>query len=180
MLEANRAPVRGPRTASVSAVELMTRVRLAAADNERDVDRAADLLHDFNTEFETSSPGPAVLRRRLETLLRSESTFAVLAGTPTVGIALVTLRSNVWSDGPVALLDEMYVAPDQRNKGIGGAMIECVRRESLRRDARLIEINVDAADHDAQRFYERHGFSGVDPDTGERAFYFSWSAEALA
>jgi len=28
-------------------------------------------------------------------------------------------------------------------------------------------------DIDAQRFYERHGFSGRDPDSGTRAFYYA-------
>ena len=36
-----------------------------------------------------------------------------------------------------------------------------------------IEINVDESDVDAQRFYERHGFLGVDADTGERAYFYS-------
>ena len=31
---------------------------------------------------------------------------------------------------------------------------------------------VDEGDVDAQRFYERQGFSGVEPTTGERAFYY--------
>ncbi|MFE5672733.1 GNAT family N-acetyltransferase [Agromyces sp. NPDC056523] len=138
-----------------------------------DVETVARLLHDFNTEFDTPTPGVAVLTGRLQSLLAGPSTIAYLAGEPATGVALVTLRSNVWYDGPVALLDELYVAPADRGRGLGSAMIELLVADAEASGVSAIEINVDAEDVDAQRFYERHGFSGVDPDTGERAFYYS-------
>lgn len=144
-------------------------VRLATPD---DAVALAQLLHDFNTEFDTPSPGPGVLAPRLADLLAASSTFAVLAGTPAVGLALVTVRPNVWYDGPVALLDELYVAPERRDEGLGTALLAEVIEQSTARGVELVEINVDEGDVDAQRFYVRHGFSAAEPDTGERAFYF--------
>jgi GNAT superfamily N-acetyltransferase len=138
-----------------------------------DAETVARLLHDFNTEFDTPTPGVAVLTRRLQSLLANTSTIAYLVGEPAAGVALVTLRSNVWYDGPVALLDELYVVPDRRGHGLGAAMIHRLISDAHKKGVSAIEINVDAGDVDAQRFYERHGFSGVDPDTGERAFYYS-------
>ena len=132
----------------------------------------ARLLHDFNTEFDTATPGTAILTTRLQSLLAGPSTLAYLAGEPAAGVALVTLRSNVWYDGPVALLDELYVAPDRRGRGLGAAMIHLLIEDAKEMGVSAIEINVDEGDVDAQRFYERHGFNGADPDTGERAFYY--------
>lgn len=137
-----------------------------------DAARLAELLHAFNTEFDTETPGVEVLAERLRTLLGGTSTFAVLGGDPPVGLALVTLRPNVWSEGPVALLDEMYVEPARRGGGVGGAVLRHMVEICRELGVAAIEINVDESDAAAMRFYERHGFSGVDPDSGERAFYF--------
>jgi len=127
-----------------------------------DAEAVARLLHDFNTEFDTPSPGAAILARRLHSLLAAPGTIAYLAGEPAAGVALVTLRSNVWYDGPVALLDELYVEPGRRGRGLGAAMIRLLIADAREAGVSAIEINVDASDVDAQRFYERHGY--VDHD----------------
>jgi ribosomal protein S18 acetylase RimI-like enzyme len=137
-----------------------------------DADTVARLLHDFNVEFASPSPGVGVLAARLRLLLAGNDTFAILAGHPAVAVALVTLRPNVWYDGQVALLDELYVAPELRGKGIGSAMMSELISMSRARGVDLIEINVDEGDVDAQRFYERHGFSSTEPGSTERALYY--------
>ena len=145
-------------------------VRRASAD---DAGVVAQLLHDFNTEFESETPGPAVLHERLARLLEGTATFALLGGEPPVGLALVTLRPNVWYAGPVALLDELYVAPGFRDAGIGGAIVDRLVQECAAAGVSAIEVNVDEGDVDALRFYDRHGFHLVQPETDERAFYLS-------
>jgi GNAT superfamily N-acetyltransferase len=144
--------------------------RLATVADAAEVGR---LLHDFNAEFDTPTPGADVLAGRLRELLEGPETFAILAGDLAVAVALVTLRPNVWYAGRVALLDELYVVPHLRGRGIGSSIVEMLLTEAVARAVELIEINVDEGDVDAQRFYERHGFSATEPATGERAFYYS-------
>ena len=143
--------------------------RLATVEDSHEVAR---LLHDFNTEFDTPTPGVEVLAHRLKHLLADDRTFAMLAGSPAIAVGVVTLRPNVWYDGHVALLDELYVVPELRSQGIGTTLIDLLVRTCRDRGVDLIEINVDEADVDTQRFYERHGFNGIEPDTGDRAFYY--------
>jgi GNAT superfamily N-acetyltransferase len=138
-----------------------------------DADEVARLLHDFNTEFDAPSPGAAVLAARLRTLLAGEDTVAILAGNPAVAVALVTLRPNVWYVGPVALLDELYVVPRRRGQGIGSAVVDLLLSIARARGVDRIEINVDEGDVDARRFYERHGYSPIEPGTTERSFCYA-------
>jgi GNAT superfamily N-acetyltransferase len=132
----------------------------------------AELLDAFNREFDTATPGPAVLTRRLTHLLDGGSVVALLVGEPAIGVALLTFRPNVWYDGPVALLDELYVAPSHRGRGFGSAMLTAAEQVTLRRGGEVLEINVDGDDVDARRFYERHGYANHEPGKDEQLLYY--------
>lgn len=100
------------RTVARRGHELMT-PRLATVTEAGTV---ACLLDRFNREVETPTPGVAVLTARLQRLLAGPSMFAILTGESAVGVALVSLRANAWYDGPVALLDELFVVSEHRNR----------------------------------------------------------------
>ena len=61
------------------------------------------------------------LRTRLTRLPDPDVTFALLAGSPSAGVALVALRPNDWCESPVALLeinvDERDVDPPRPASG---------------------------------------------------------------
>ena len=140
-----------------------------------DAETVARLLDAFNREYGTPTPGPEVLATRLRGLLAGNDVIALLAGDPAVGVALLTLRPNVWSDGPVVLVDELYVAPEARGRGLGSALVVAVESLTRERGGELIEIAVDGADTDAHRFYERHGYRTTEDGKERPSFYYSRS-----
>jgi GNAT superfamily N-acetyltransferase len=133
----------------------------------------AQLLDRFNREYDTPTPGIEVLAERLERLLAGSQVLALLAGDPVIGLALLTLRPNVWSEGPVALLDELYVVPQRRGRGTGTALLKAAENVCRQRGVELLEVNVDGEDVDARRFYERHGYANREPSgTQPQLYYF--------
>ena len=133
---------------------------------------AAKMLHDFNVEFATPTPGPDVLAGRLRALIPRDDVLVLLAGDPPAGIALLTFRPSVWDAGPVALLEELYVRPDLRGRGIGHTVLERAMAIARGRGSQTFEINVDEDDTDARRFYEVHGFSNTEPGRTDRLLYY--------
>jgi GNAT superfamily N-acetyltransferase len=142
------------------------------AATSSDADTVARLLDAFNREYQVPTPGPDVLTARLRGLLAGGDVIAFLAGDPAVAVALLTLRPNVWYDGPVVLVDELYVAPEARGRGIGSALLVAVESLTRERGGQLIEIAVDGADTDAHRFYERHGYTSMEPGQDQPSFYY--------
>lgn len=92
--------------------------------SEADAGAVAQLLHDFNTEYEDYTPGVAVLSERLGELLSEEAITVLLAGDPPAGFALFRLRPSLWAKAGDAYLEELYVVPARRRQGIGRALLE--------------------------------------------------------
>ena len=130
------------------------------------------LLHDFNVEFDSPTPSARELATRFAVLLGQDDQLALLAGTPEAptGFAYLTLRGTPYHDGPVALLEELYVVPHLRGRGTGTQLLTAAMDLVRSRGAQEMQINVDEVDADARRFYERHGFRN-DGDDGRMLFY---------
>lgn len=68
----------------------------------------------------------------------------------------------------MATLDELYVVPELRDRGIGTALLARAREVLVGRGCPELHINVDEVDTDTRRFYERHGFVDVEEGAAHR------------
>ena len=132
----------------------------------------AQMLHDFNTEFSTPTPGTRELESRLTQLLAGDDVVVLLTGEPASGVAVLSFRPNVWYRGPVAILDELYVRPELRGHRRGSALLGAALDLVRDRGGALLEINVDGEDTDARRFYEAHGFTNTEPNQTDPMLYY--------
>ncbi len=148
----------------------MTATRLATSD---DAEAVAQMLHDFNVEFDTPTPGVTFLIERCRELIDAEETTIVLGGDPPLGLGVLFFRPSLYSRGFEAYLAELYVVPDRRDEGMGGAIMATAMNLSRERGATDMQIGVDEPDIDTRRFYERLGFRNHDPeDPTARMFFY--------
>jgi len=133
----------------------------------------ARLLHDFNTEFEEPSPGVGALTEHSRQLLATGEMTVLLAGAGPDGIALIRFRTSVWTGGPEAHLQELYVVPALRGGGIGRALLEATMAVAREAGASGIDLNTGETDTAARALYESAGFTNLEggPDGPSMLFY---------
>lgn len=131
------------------------------------------LLFDFNTEFESPTPSAEEFARRFAELLLRDDVIVLLAeASEPVGFAYLTLRPTPYGDGPLAQLEELYVRPELRDRGIGTRLLTAALAEVREHGAIEMHINVDEVDVDTRRFYERHGFTNIEPGEDYRMLFY--------
>ncbi len=132
----------------------------------------ARLLHDFNTEYEEETPPVAVLTRHAERMLREGEMTVLLAGKGPDGLALLRFRPSVWTEKLEACLQELYVVPDLRGRGIGQALMEAIIATCRDRGAAWIELNTGETDVAARDLYRKFGFTNEEgPERASMLYY---------
>ena len=118
----------------------------------------ARMLHDFNTEFEDPSPGVDVLSERVAEFIGDGVKTYLLGGEGPDGFAQVDFIRSIWSEGPVAHLDELYVVPAMRGQGIGKALMAAMLELARELGAAGAEVVTGEDDTEARGLYESFGF----------------------
>jgi len=79
-----------------------------------------------------------------------------------VGVAYVARILSAEHCGAVAWLEELYVAPGFRSRGIGTALLNAVVECARQTDIVAVDLEVDAAHRRAESLYRRSGFRPLD------------------
>lgn len=131
---------------------------------------AAQLLHNFNVEYDEPAPSPDELAARLAELVAGDQIIVLLARAQetgaAVGVAVLRVQPSVWSRAHEAYLAELYVIPSRRGQGYGRELITGAMRVARERGADYAFLVTSEDDRLAQRLYEAAGFRRTEGDGG--------------
>lgn len=119
------------------------------------------LGHLFAQEAEFM-PDEAAQRRGLEMILADPDSGSLLVAEEAgqvIGMVSLLYTVSTALGARVAILEDMVVAPEARNGGFGRALLDAAIARARADGCRRITLLTDGANTDAQRFYERAGFS---------------------
>jgi ribosomal protein S18 acetylase RimI-like enzyme len=138
-----------------------------------DAEAVARQLHDFQKEYDEPTPGVPVLAPRYEKLLRGGEMIVLLVGAGPDGFAQLRFRPTVYSDGLDAYLEELYVVPARRGRGLGRALLEAAMETARAEGATRMDLGTAETDVAARGLYERFGFTNREgrPDGPVMLYY---------
>lgn len=85
--------------------------------------------------------------------------FSLMAfdGRDALGFATASVTPFAWTAGPTLFLQDLFVAPEVRGRGVGGALLEALYAEADAMGASQVFWLVDETDAELQAFYARRG-----------------------
>ena len=137
--------------------EELFRIRLCHAE---DAPLIAPLIAALATE-EGSEPADlediaTVVSALLESGV-SDFLLATIEGQP-VGCLQIAYRLSTWEAAPYAYIEDFYLAPEARARGIGSKMLDYALQRADAQRSDYIALDVRTANRAAQRLYSRFGF----------------------
>lgn len=131
------------------------------------------LLHAFNAEYDEPTPSADEIAERAAPLIESGEVTVLFVGDGPEGFAELRFRPSLYTGGLDAYLEELYVVPERRGRGLGRALLEAAMDYARARGADRIDLNTSEDDVAARALYERTGFTNREgsPDGPAMLYY---------
>ena len=140
--------------------------RLRVAD-AADAPLLGRMLAEFNAEYGETEPSAATIAGLAAGQLADGSIAALfIAGDPSDGFAQLRFRTSLYADGLDACLEELWVRPSARGRGLGRALLLGAMSLAADRGATRIDLNTTVADVAARSLYASAGFTNDEGGPG--------------
>lgn len=137
------------------------RVRRAGASDLSTLVRLLGQLFSIEADFR---PDPGRQRAGLALMLDDEERRAVLVAeraTEVVGMVTAQLVVSTSEGGLSALVEDMFVEPGERGRGVGRALLREIEAWAGARGASRLQLLADRENTPALAFYDRMGWRGT-------------------
>jgi GNAT superfamily N-acetyltransferase len=84
--------------------------------------------------------------------------WLALRGGETVGHVVLTVAFSMEYGGPRGFIDDLYVRPSARGRGVGAALLAAAHAGASERGVRALCVETGLADHPARGLYARAGY----------------------
>lgn len=128
------------------------------------------LIRELMLELTRDTGEPKVLnvdRIKRDLALYSESLIVLVAKSGNKTIGIVTLQESFafYADGRYGVINELYVLPEHRSKGVGQLLLEEVVKIGQKKGWKRIGVTAPPGDNwkRSVNFYERNGFVFTGP-----------------
>jgi ribosomal protein S18 acetylase RimI-like enzyme len=126
-----------------------------------DATRVAPLIWALASEEGDDPADAEEITMVVEALLQSGASDFVLASVDgeTIGCLQIAYRLSTWQAQPYAYIEDFYLVPAMRRRGIGSKLLDYALQRAEGQNADYIALDVRAANGGAIRLYEQLGFA---------------------
>jgi GNAT superfamily N-acetyltransferase len=128
-----------------------------------EAEAVARLIVGFRDHLGRDWPSENAMLAGVERLMEDAGAVYLLASadddSPPGGVAQLRFRHSLWTAAPDCWLEDLYVDPAARRRGLGDALVRLALEAARARGARRLELDTSEDNEAARALYARHGFS---------------------
>jgi GNAT superfamily N-acetyltransferase len=127
---------------------------------ESDIETIVPLMQDFYA-IDNYPIQSETTKNLFQTFIKNDSLgncWLISHEEKIVGYVILTYIFSFEYQGTIAFLDELYLTENARGKGIGKNALEFIHKEALKKDLKLIYLEIESHNEVAKKLYLSNDF----------------------